>query len=220
MALGGNKKRNTQSVMCSESENTLKLRTATPTFEEGMLFALYLDEAAEGFFQFMLGKRFREIIAKAYVQPAHDLSFQYVTFAEKNNKTIGMVSGYTDEQHRSSTREPLRRAAGKKNIRMRIVLALFAPLMRIIDSMADDDFYLQAIAVDKEQRGSGIGSILAEFIEEQARARGSTRIALDVSSSNVGAYQFYKHRGMAVTSQWPRHIKIPKLKFYRMTKLL
>jgi ribosomal protein S18 acetylase RimI-like enzyme len=206
--------------MCAKGINMIALRAANPTFEEGMLFAQYLDEAAEGFFRFMLGERFKQILAEAYIQPAHDLSFQNVTFAEHNNVLVGMVSGYTAEQHRSSTREPLKQAAGKNNIRMRIVLVLFAPLMRIVDSMAEDDFYLQAIAVDKDQRGSGIGSILADYIEEQARARGSKRLALDVSSSNSGACQFYNNRGMAVTSQWPRQLKIPKLKFYRMTKTL
>jgi len=206
--------------MCAKDINMIKLRAASPTFEEGILFAQYLNEAAEGFFRFLLGKRFKQIISEAFIQPAHDLSFQNVTFAEHNNVLVGMVSGYTAEQHRSSTREPLKQAAGKNNIRMRIVLVLFAPLMRIIDSMAEDDFYLQAIAVDKDQRGSGIGSILADYIEEQARARGSKRLALDVSSSNNVAYQFYKNRGMAVTSQWPRQLKIPRMKFYRMTKAL
>jgi ribosomal protein S18 acetylase RimI-like enzyme len=196
------------------------LRSAKPTFEEGIIFARYLDEAAEGFFRFMLGKQAAQIIATAYIQPSHDLSFQNVTFAERNNVVVGMVSGYTSEQHRHSTRKPLKQAAGKSKIRMRIVLVLFAPLMRIIDSIADGDFYVQAIAVAKEQRGGGIGSILADYIEGQAKARGATRLSLDVSSSNVGACRFYRNRGMAVTSQWPKHIHIPKLKFYRMAKTL
>ena len=206
--------------MVGKDQHPIKLRAACPAFEEGIVFARYLDEAAEGFFRFMLGKRVEQIIAKAYTQPAHDLSFQNATFAERNNLIVGMVSGYTAEQHRSSSRIHLMQAAGKNNIRMRIVLALFAPMMRTVDSMADGDFYLQAIAVDREQRGSGIGSFLADYIEEQARLRGSTRLALDVSSSNVGASRFYKLRGMTVTSRWPKHLKIPKLKFYRMTKTL
>jgi ribosomal protein S18 acetylase RimI-like enzyme len=206
--------------MTAENRHLIKLRAASPTFEEGVIFARYLDEAAEGFFRFMLGKRVGQIIATAYTHLAHDLSFQNVTFAERNNVIIGMVSGYTAEQHRRSSRKPLKQAAGRNNMRMRIVLVLFAPLMRIIDSIADKDFYLQAIAVDEELRGDGIGSVLMDSIEEQARTLGSTRLALDVSSSNVGACQFYKRRGMAITSQWPKHLPIPKLKFYRMTKTL
>ena len=142
--------------------HSIVLRAANPTFDEGLAFARYSDEAAEGFFRFMLGRRARQIIATAFAQPDHDLSYQNVTFAERDNVIVGMFSGYTAEQHRRSSRQPLKRAAGRRNLRMRIVLILFAPLMRIIDSIADGDFYLWAIAVDKELRGDGVGSVLMD----------------------------------------------------------
>jgi len=92
--------------------------------------------------------------------------------------------------------------------------------MRIIDSIADDDFYLLAIAVDKELRGEGLGSTLMDSLEEQARASGATRLALDVSAKNEGARHFYDRHGFIVESQWPKRLRIPALKFYRMTKAL
>ena len=103
---------------------------------------------------------------------------------------------------------------------MRIVRILFAPLMRVIDSIADGDFYLQAIAVDTEFRGDGVGSILMDSSEERAHASGSTRLSLDVSAKNKEARRFYEHRGMKVESQWPKRLAMPVLKFYRMTKVL
>ena len=168
----------------------------------------------------MLGSRSRQIIATAFVQPDHDLSCQNVTFAERDNVIVGMVSGYTAEQHRRSSRKVLKEAAGRNILRMRIKLILFTPLMRIIDSIAEGDFYLQAIAVDKELRGDGVGSVLMDSFEERARATGSTRLSLDVSAKNTRACRFYERRGMAITSQWPKHLPIPGLKFYRMTKTL
>jgi ribosomal protein S18 acetylase RimI-like enzyme len=185
-----------------------------------LAFARYLDEAAEGFFRFMLGPRARHIIAAAFAQSDHDLSYENVTFAERDNVIVGMVSGYTATQHRRSSRRPLKEAAGRRNVRMRIVLILFAPLMRIIDSIADDDFYLQSIAVDEEARGEGLGALLMDFIEERARERGAARLSLDVSAKNQGARRFYERRGMAIESQWPKRLKIRALKFYRMTKTL
>lgn len=201
-------------------QKPVTLRDANPTFDEGLAFARYLDEAAEGFFRFMLGRRSTEIIAKAFARPDHDLSHQNVTFAERDGDIVGMISGYTAEQHRRSSRQPLKQAAGRWNLRLRTVLVLFAPLMRIIDSIADDDFYLQAIAVDKELRGASLGIILMDSIEEQARASGSTRLVLDVSAKNEGARRFYERRGFAVESQWPKRLRIRALKFYRMTKAL
>jgi len=67
---------------------------------------------------------------------------------------------------------------------MRVVMMLFAPLMRITDSIPGGDFYLQFIAVDKTVRGDGVGSVLMDAFEERARASGSTRISLDVSARN------------------------------------
>lgn len=201
-------------------QDSIILRPAKPTMEEGLAFARYLDEAAEGFFRFMLGRHARHIIATAFLQPGHDLSHQHVTFAEHENAVVGMASGYTAKQHRASSRRPLEEAAGKRNLRMRMVLILFAPLMRVIDSVADEDFYLQAIAVDRELRGAGLGSILMDHSEGRARSSGSRRLALDVSAKNESARRFYLRRGMTVESQWPRHLPIRALKLYRMTKTL
>ena len=198
--------------------HSIVLRAANPTFDEGLAFARYADQAAEGFLRFMLGRRAGRIIATAFAQPDNDLSYQHVTFAERDNVIVGMASGYTAEQHRRSSRQTLKRAAGRCTLRMRIVLILFAPLMRIIDSIADSDFYVHAIAVDKELRGEGVGSVLMDSLEERARASGSTRLSLDVSAKNEGARRFYERRGMNVEFQWPKRLAIPGLKLYRMTK--
>ena len=55
--------------------HSIVLRAANPTFDEGLASARYLDEAAEGFFRFMLGRRAGYIIATAFAQPDHDLSY-------------------------------------------------------------------------------------------------------------------------------------------------
>jgi ribosomal protein S18 acetylase RimI-like enzyme len=199
---------------------SIDLRPANPTLDDGLAFARYLDQAAEGFFRLMLGRRSGHIIATAFTKPDHDLSYQNVTFVERDNVIVGMVSGYTAAQHRRSSGQPLEQAAGRRNLRMRIVLVLFAPLMRIIDSIADGDFYLQAIGVDKELRGNGVGSVLLDSLEERARAIGSTRLSLDVSAKNERACRFYESRGMTVESQWPKRLPIPGVRLCRMTKTI
>ena len=201
--------------------HSINLRAAKPTLDEGLVFAHYVDVAAEGFFRFMLGRRAADIIATAFVQPDHDMSHQYVTFAERDNVIVGMFLCYTAEQHRRSSRQPLKQAAGRRNIRMRTVQILFTPMTRITDSIADGDFYLLFIAVDKALRGDGVGSVLMDSFEERARTSGSTRISLDVSAKNEEARRFYERRGMTVESQWPKRLPLPVgLRFYRMTKTL
>ena len=201
-------------------QSSILMRAAKPTYDEGLVFARYLDEAAEGFFGFMLGQRSDQILAAAFAKPRHDLSFQNVTFAECNGVIRGMVSGYSAEQHRHSSLQPLMQAAGRCNLRMRIVRMLFAPVFRIIDSVEDNDYYLQAIAVDEQRRGRGLGAALMEFLEKRAVQSGMGRLCLDVSAGNQDAIRFYASRGMTIESQWPKRLKISGLKFYRMVKEL
>jgi len=201
-------------------QNATMLRTATPDIDEGRLFARFLDRAAEGFFRFWLGRNTVEIIAKAFMQLNHDLSYQHVTFAERDKAVLGMISGYTAEQHRCSSDQPLKLAAGNFNLRMMVISTLFAPLLRIIDTVADGDFYLQAIAVEQGLDGKGIGSALMDSIEARAIASESARLVLDVSAKNEGARRLYERRGMTIESRWPKRVTIPGLSLYRMTKML
>lgn len=201
------------------SEQSIVLRAAEPTLEEGVLCARYLDEAAEGFFRFMLGRRATDIIAAAFTQPNNNYSYQNVTFAERDKVIVGMVSGFTGKQRLCFPKHPLRQASDGRYFRMSVVTTLCAPFLRILETLADDDFYLLAIAVDKELRGEGVGSILIDHAEECAAAGGSTRLTLDVSAKNKGARRLYERRGMTVESEWPRSRFLPSL-FVRMTKPL
>ena len=81
-----------------------------------------------------------------------------------------MAAGYTSKQHRRSSDQPLKQAPGYSAVRREVVGVLCAPLLRILDTLADGDFYLLSIAVDKELRGEGVGSALIAAIEDRARA--------------------------------------------------
>ncbi len=185
-----------------------------------MLFARYLDTAAEGFFQLMLGAHYREIIARAYLQPNHDLSYQHTTFAELDGRIVGMVSAYSGWQHRQADKATLKNAAGGWYRRVRLVVTLFAPMMRILDTIAEQDYYLQAIAVDDDLRGQGIGVLLLNAVEKKAVDSDATRLVLDVSQGNERARRLYLRRGFSIDSRWPRRIPVRAVTFYRMTRVI
>jgi ribosomal protein S18 acetylase RimI-like enzyme len=206
-------------VLTAMVQHSIILRAAKPTFDEGLVFARYLDQAAEGFFRIILGRRVADIVATAYTQPNNDYSHQNVTLVERDEVIVGMVSGYTAEQHRCFSEQPLKLAAGYRALRMVRVAICCAPFRRFLDTLADGDFYVQAIAIDKELRGEGIGSTLIDSIEDRARATGSARLSLDVAAKNKGARRLYERRGMTVESGWPRLLFLPQL-LVRMTKSL
>ena len=195
------------------------LRPAQPTLAEGLVFARYLDWAAEGFFRFWLGRRAGELVAQAYVEPDNEYSFQNVTFAELDGRVVGMAVGSTAERRHEFSDRPLREAQGFPAPRALVVGVLCAPMFRALESIAEGEFYLLAVAVDEEARGRGIGSTLLDHVEERARAEGSRRLALDVAAKNEGARRLYERRGMAVESRWPAIRLVPPF-LMRMTKPL
>jgi len=198
--------------------NSIVIRGANPTISEGLICGQYLNEVAEGFFRLMLGKRFAEIIAESFIQPNHSYSYENVIFAECDERIVGMALGFTAEQHRDFSDQPIKEAAGIRVVRMKIVNILFAPMLQILKTIAEGDFYLLSMAVENEFRGKGIGSVLMDHLEERSRVKGSARLSLDVSANNEGARRLYEHRGMKIESQWPKRIPIPGMKFYRMSK--
>lgn len=193
------------------------LRPARPESGEGLLFARYLDEAAEGFFGFMLGPNSEGITASAFLEPGHALSYEHVMFAERDGMVVGMSLAYTGAEHRGFSDEPLKRAAGRSALRMKLVRILLAPLWRILDTVPEDDFYLHGIAVEPELRGAGVGSLLMDDVEARGQAAGSARLSLDVAARNKGARKLYGRRGMIESSEWPSSRFLPTV-FVRMTK--
>ncbi len=54
---------------------------------------------------------------------------------------------------------------------------------------------IDEFVVDDEARGQGIGSALLEYMIEQARKSGCTRIELDSAFHRTDAHAFYEHKG-------------------------
>ncbi|MGI9606207.1 MAG: GNAT family N-acetyltransferase [Acidimicrobiales bacterium] len=196
----------------------MRIRPARPESAEGRKFAAYLDTAADGAFRAMLGSEMERIVAVAYVEKGHDLSFERAVFAEVDGRLVGMASGYTSDEHRASSDEPLRKAAGARMVRMLLVMAVGRSMFRFIQTVPDGDFYLQDVAVDDDHRGKGIGALLIDAMEERARQSGCRRFVLDVAEKNSGAQRLYERRGMRVEAISKRVLFLPNTRAQRMVK--
>lgn len=194
-------------------------RQADPTYEDGTHFAHYVHLASEGQFRLLLGRRVTEILADAFIQPNHDLSFEHTIFAEVNGEVVGMASGYTAPQHTASSDEPLRQAAGRSAFRIACMFALATPVLRFLHSYDAGDFYVEFLAVDEAHRGHGIGSKLLQAMEDRARASGCTHVAIDVAARNRRAYRLYERCEFAAIRRWPR-TRLVRPNILRMTKPL
>ena len=199
---------------------TILLRSAVPTLGDGFAFAELLDQAQQGVFRVALGRKANEIVAQAFLERGHDLSYENVTFAERGEQIVGMGSGYTAEAHRHFSGEPLEAAAGWRRYRFAAFAMLGRRLLRFMETIPDGDFYVRALAVDPAHRGAGIGTRLIGSLESTARAAGSTRLALDVAGKNRDGRRLYERLGMTAEAESPKWFGLPNTNAIRMTKPL
>lgn len=179
------------------------IRPAEATIEDGRAYAGFADQAADGLFRWMLGPRFVDIVARAFVSPGHDQSFEYATFAEDDGAIVGMLSGYSSQQHARADDGVLLAAAGWRVPRLVSTWLAAYPMMRFMDRVPAGDWYLQTVAVDPARRGQGTGSMLLDLAEQTARAAGASRLVLDVVVTNDGARRLYERRGMVAEVRSP-----------------
>jgi len=201
------------------SQPLLTIRPARPTHEEGLLFARFMNLAADGGFRKMFGPRFEQIIATAYLHPSHDLSYEYAVFAEVDGAVVGMASGYAAEQHASFNDAAFKEAAGRDAVRIACILWLISPMWRFLHTYDSGDFYLQFLAVDEAHRRKGMGRALMQHMESRGRGCSCTRFTLDVSSRNPNAQRLYAQQGLQVLARWPRMRLVPPA-VLRMVKTL
>lgn len=198
----------------------ISFRPALPTLSEGTALARNHDMSADGLFRLMLGAAYTRVLAEAYVEPAQDLSFEHVTFAVRGYAVVGMVSAHSSAQHAGSSDEPFIGAAGWRVVRLGAVTMLANRLLRFLGDIPDSDFYLQAVAVDPDARGEGVGTVLFEHAESQAMNADAGRLTLDVAVKNTAARRLYERLGMHVEATSPRFSPLPGLQVHRMAKPL
>ncbi len=201
-------------------QSAISLRPAAPVFDDGLAFARLLDIAQEGTYRWKLGRAAGDVIAQAFYRPGHDLSYEYVTFAEHEGSIVGAASGYTGEAHRAHTHEPIHVAAGRRRRRLAVFESLAKRTLRFMDVVPDGDFYVRALAVDPAYRSRGIGTQLLSSLEAAAQAAGSQRLVLDVAMKNRRGRELYARLGMTIDSESPRFLGLPRTNIARMAKSL
>lgn len=176
------------------------LRPARPDDTDAANCARWLDQAAEGMFRTLLGPGSERVVAEAFRERGHDLSYEHITIAEVGGRSAGMLSAYSGTDHESASVRPMLRAAGWRGARVFVVATWLWPVLSFADRLEPDSFYVQAVAVDPDTRGSGVGTVLLDAAGTQARAAGSRRLALDVAETNVRARSLYERLGFEVTA--------------------
>lgn len=200
------------------SSNETDIRPARPDLDEGRVFARFANEIAEGGFRIMLGPRYVEILAHAFAQQGHGMSYENTSFAERDGRIVGMVSGYVEGEAHESEDDALMIAPGNR-LRRRLGAAFMRWRWRMIGHPFSREFYVEFLIVDATVRGQGIGALLMDAMEAKARQAGADRLTLDVAVKNTRGRRFYERRGMTRVPDWPNG-RFGQRFVMRMTKAL
>lgn len=87
----------------------------------------------------------------------------------------------------------------------------------VIFEPRDGYYYLGRLAVLPDQRGNGLGRLLTEYVETQARRAGVFRVELGVRVALPRNVAFYRRLGYTILAEG-RHPGYDQTTFYRMGK--
>lgn len=117
-----------------------------------------------------------------------EFGWRSATMAEANGEIVGMLLGYR-----------------KPNEREAVPADVWAPMRPIeeLEAEANGRWFISMVGVHKTWRGKGVGSVLLDHAETQARMTQAHGQALIVEDANEGARHLYESRGFAVTTSRP-----------------
>ena len=132
----------------------------------------------------------------AFVAGRSVLSHRHTIIVEDGGRPVALMvrlSGRDWRRLRLSTGVAMIRAAGPAETPGLIRRGRIQD--RLIPAVAHDTLYLPAMAVSRERRSQGIGSLLVLRAMGEAAERGFRSVSLDVDASNAGAIRLYQRAG-------------------------
>ncbi len=201
-------------------DQTYIIRKGSP--ENASDFSRLILISAPTFFPVLLGPYLHNLMETLYHKSGNLFSHEHVWFLKVQEKTAGMVLGYTgDEKNCEGLTTGL---LFLKHFMEHGLLRKIVYLLRvhsIVDKVKKGDFYISNIAIYPEYQGKGFGTHLLRMIESEALKKGCTGIKLDVEAVNQKAYLLYQKLGYEVEWKSPSLVLGKNVfQFLRMQKLL
>jgi GNAT superfamily N-acetyltransferase len=173
------------------------IRPARP--EEGDVVAELLYETAGGMYDLFAGgrERARRILRAAYRRRGNSASHETILLAEVDGIVAGAVAAFPVSEGNARAKAFLRLSLARTPPwRWPRTLRVFRLGGELTPPAPPDALYVDALATRADHRRRGVATALLRAMEEQARERGLTALALDTAERNTGAQALYESFGM------------------------
>ena len=131
------------------------------------------------------------IVEHLFSRPNVTTAFANCSVAENEERVLGSIHAFPMDAMGDGPADPL--VPGDRQY-------LYEPFEHM---HAEGSYYIMAVAVYAEFRGSGIGKRLMAEAEKAAKAKGFTETSLNVFSENRGAVRLYKALGYRERARQP-----------------
>lgn len=156
--------------------------------EDCSLLADLINESAKGAIDYLLSESnlAQSPVAVMSNMLAHELYYSYENsiVAEYQGKVIGAALNFPADGLMISEQMAAHYSSQKLQY-----------IQYFVDNKIEDSWHLDALCVQADFRGYGVGEILLEAVKKDALDFGFSRIGVYVFGSNVRAIEFYKKNG-------------------------
>jgi ribosomal protein S18 acetylase RimI-like enzyme len=135
------------------------------------------------------GKTAQEIVSELLASEVH-YSYANTVIVQIENKVVGMALSF-----------PASGLIFNEQIKQYYSAEQFQYIQYFADNKLKDSWHLDAICIDSEYRGNGVGKQLLETVKRQAGYYKFPIVEVFVFASNAGAIRFYQRNGFVVCKQ-------------------
>jgi len=173
---------------------TLRRATEADVSDLVRLFMMATDGIVDVLYQDLVpGVPTEELFEWRFTQAGSVKSYEYCWVAQEGTRAIGMVHAYPIDSLADAPSDP-RLTADR--------LAVLAPLGALVEQ-ASGSYYINAVAVSPECRGSGIGNQLMALAMSEAQQQGFAEVSLLVFEQNSRAAALYRRLGFEIAARSP-----------------
>lgn len=138
------------------------------------------------------------VIAKLLGMEHNDYAGRRVVCAVEAGEVVGVLAGLTGAEKRASAQATGKEWGAALGVRGMLRAMRWGPKLESVATteLADDEFYISALAVDERLRGQGVGSRLLEvaFAEHPV-------VVTDVNIGKADAMRFYERNGFTALKE-------------------
>jgi len=164
---------------------------------------------------------FKRTMIGSFPRRRNVFSHTHSHFVEVDGRMAGMAQALTRAQIRAGQLRTMMLMARYLKLAFLSQIPHLGRSSRIMVQIEHGDSYLAHIATYPEFRSRGLGTMLMQAVEQEARAAGSERIVLDVETDNTRAIELYERLDFQIEARSPvLRIGRQHFEFYKMTKEL